>query len=52
MRWSPQRGRTPPIWSSHIAAVVNEFAEGCPQADDITLLCLAYAGAVVAATGD
>lgn len=45
-------GSDPAQLVSHIAAVVNDFAEGCPQADDITLLCLAYAGEVVAATDD
>ncbi|MBR0649444.1 SpoIIE family protein phosphatase [Roseomonas terrae] len=33
---------------AHVAGAVADFAEGRPQADDITLLCLAYAGAGVA----
>lgn len=38
-------GATPIALVGQIAAAVNGFADGCPQADDITLLCLAYAGA-------
>ncbi|MBW6398236.1 SpoIIE family protein phosphatase [Roseomonas sp. HJA6] len=38
-------GAEPTALVGHIAAAVTRFAEGCPQADDITLLCLAYAGA-------
>jgi sigma-B regulation protein RsbU (phosphoserine phosphatase) len=33
---------------AEIAAAVACFAAGCPQADDITLLCLAYAGVAAA----
>jgi sigma-B regulation protein RsbU (phosphoserine phosphatase) len=37
---------------AHIAAEVARFAAGSPQADDITLLCLAYEGVAVVAQGD
>ncbi len=37
-------GTLPTALVGHIATAVAGFAEGCPQADDITLLCLAYAG--------
>ncbi|MEO3471885.1 SpoIIE family protein phosphatase [Roseomonas sp. CAU 1739] len=41
-------GASPTALVRHIAAAVDGFAEGCPQADDITLLCLAYAGVALA----
>ena len=44
-------GSEPAVLVGHIVAAVNGFAEGCPQADDITLLCLAFVGEAVATTG-
>ena len=41
-------GTAPTALVGHIATAVAGFAEGRPQADDITLLCLAYGGAAVA----
>lgn len=37
-------GAAPSALVGQIAAAVAGFAAGCPQADDITLLCLAFAG--------
>jgi sigma-B regulation protein RsbU (phosphoserine phosphatase) len=38
------RGASPPETVRRIAEAVEAFAAGAPQADDITLLCLAFRG--------